>query len=202
MPEWIKHPLELEDDTVKLIPLKKEHRDGLLAAASDGNLWELWYTSVPSEATIDRYIATALDQKEKGEEYPFSVIDAQSGKIIGCTRFYGMQPQHKRLEIGYTWYAKSVQRTGVNTACKRLLLGYAFEKLECIAVQIVTDWFNLRSRAAIARLGAKQDGVLRNHRINADGSYRDTVVFSITNSEWHGVKKNLDFKIKTCNASL
>ena len=202
MPEWIKHPLELEDDTVKLIPLKKEHRDGLLAAASDGNLWELWYTSVPSEATIDRYIATALDQKEKGEEYPFSVIDAQSGKIIGCTRFYGMQPQHKRLEIGYTWYAKSVQRTGGNTACKRLLLGYAFEKLECIAVQIVTDWFNLRSRAAIARLGAKQDGVLRNHRINADGSYRDTVVFSITNSEWHGVKKNLDFKIKTCNASL
>ena len=202
MPKWIKHPLELEYETVKLIPLKKEHRDGLLAAASDGNLWELWYTSVPSEATIDRYIATALDQKEKGEEYPFSVIDAQSGKIIGCTRFYGMQPQHKRLEIGYTWYAKSVQRTGVNTACKRLLLGYAFEKLECIAVQIVTDWFNLRSRAAIARLGAKQDGVLRNHRINADGSYRDTVVFSITNSEWHGVKKNLDFKIKTCNASL
>lgn len=202
MSEWIKHPLELEDDTVKLIPLKKQHRDGLLAAASDGNLWELWYTSVPSEATINTYIATALDQKEKGEEYPFTVIDAQSAKIIGCTRFYGVQPQNKRLEIGYTWYAKSVQRTGVNTACKRLLLGYAFEQLECIAVQIVTDWFNLRSRAAIARLGAKQDGVLRNHRINADGSYRDTVVFSITNSEWHGVKKNLEYKTQTYNASL
>ena len=202
MSKWIKHPLELEDDTVKLIPLKKQHRDGLLAAASDGSLWELWYTSVPSEATIDTYIATALDQKEKGEEYPFTVIDAQNGKIIGCTRFYGMQPQHKRLEIGYTWYAKSVQRTGVNTACKRLLLGYAFEQLECIAVQIVTDWFNLRSRAAIARLGAKQDGVLRNHRINADGSYRDTVVFSITNSEWHGVKKNIEYKMQTYNASL
>ena len=202
MSKWIKHPLELGDDTVKLIPLKKQHRDGLLAAASDGNLWELWYTSVPSEATIDTYIATALDQKEKGEEYPFTVIDAQSGKIIGCTRFYGMQPQHKRLEIGYTWYAKSVQRTGVNTTCKRLLLGYAFEQLNCIAVQIVTDWFNLRSRAAIARLGAKQDGVLRNHRINADGSYRDTVVFSITKSEWHGVKKNLEYKMQTYKASL
>ena len=202
MSKWIKHPLELGDDTVKLIPLKKQHRDGLLAAASDGNLWELWYTSVPSEATIDTYIATALDQKEKGEEYPFTVIDAQSGKIIGCTRFYGMQPQHKRLEIGYTWYAKSVQRTGVNTTCKRLLLGYAFEQLNCIAVQIVTDWFNLRSRAAIARLGAKQDGVLRNHRINAYGSYRDTVVFSITNSEWHGVKKNLEYKMQTYKASL
>ena len=202
MSKWIKHPLELGDDTVKLIPLKKQHRDGLLAAASDGNLWELWYTSVPSEATIDTYIATALDQKEKGEEYPFTVIDAQSGKIIGCTRFYGMQPQHKRLEIGYTWYAKSVQRTGVNTTCKRLLLGYAFEQLNCIAVQIVTDWFNLRTRAAIARLGAKQDGVLRNHRINADGSYRDTVVFSITNSEWHGVKKNLEYKMQTYKASL
>ena len=202
MSKWIKHPLELGDDTVKLIPLKKQHRDGLLAAASDGNLWELWYTSVPSEATIDTYIATALDQKEKGEEYPFTVIDAQSGKIIGCTRFYGMQPQHKRLEIGYTWYAKSVQRTGVNTTCKRLLLGYAFEQLNCIAVQIVTDWFNLRSRAAIARLGAKQDGVLRNHRINADGSYRDTVVFSITNSEWHGVKKNIEYKMQTYKASL
>ncbi|MEC7783029.1 MAG: GNAT family protein [Bacteroidota bacterium] len=202
MQKWIAHPLELEDDTVKLVPLKREHRDGLLVAASDGSLWELWYTSVPSAETIDAYIVTALEQQEKGEEYPFSVIDAQSGKIIGCTRFYGMQPQHKRLEIGYTWYAKSVQRTGVNTACKRLLLAYAFEQMHCIAVQIVTDWFNLRSRAAIARLGAKQDGVLRNHRINADGSYRDTVVFSITNSEWHGVKKNLDYKMLTYNCGL
>ena len=121
MSKWIKHPLELEDDTVKLIPLKKQHRDGLLAAASDGNLWELWYTSVPSEATIDTYIATALDQKEKGEEYPFTVIDAQSGKIIGCTRFYGMQPQHKRLEIGYTWYADAARRTPINSESKLLL---------------------------------------------------------------------------------
>ncbi|MDP5043459.1 MAG: GNAT family N-acetyltransferase, partial [Leeuwenhoekiella sp.] len=195
MENWIEEELVLKSDTVKLIPLEKTHRDGLLKAASDGKLWELWYTSVPSAANIDAYIETALNQKAKGLEYPFTVFDVNTDTIIGCTRFYTIQPEHRRLEIGYTWYAQSYQRTGVNTHCKYLLLQYAFEQLNCIAVQIVTNWFNLKSREAIARLGAKQDGILRNHRINNDGSFRDTVVFSITETEWMSVKKTLYYKM-------
>jgi len=195
MKNWIEN-LELEGEKVKLIPLEKSHTDELLKAASDGKLWELWFTSVPSEKNIDNYIDHALAQKEKGIEYPFIVVDRNSGKIIGSTRYYNLQVNHRRLEIGYTWYAKSYQRTGVNTQCKVLLLKYAFENLNCIAVQFMTNWHNLRSRTAIARLGAKQDGVLRNHRINADGSYRDTVVFSITEQEWTGVKKSLEYEMK------
>lgn len=195
MKHWIDKILHFKSESVTLIPLKAEHKDGLLKAASDGKLWELWYTSVPDANSIDTYIATALDQKEKGLEYPFTIIDTQTEAIIGCTRFYNLQPEHRRLEIGYTWYAKSYQRTAANTQCKYLLLQYAFEELNCIAVQIVTNWFNIKSREAIARLGAKQDGILRNHRLNADGSYRDTVVFSITESEWMGVKKTLNYKL-------
>lgn len=195
MHSWIPQNTSLSSDTVKLIPLEKTHRDSLLKAASDGKLWELWYTSVPSSKTIDTYIENALSQKEKGIEYPFTVIDLKTDTIIGCTRFYNMQPENRRLEIGYTWYAERYQRTGINTHCKLLLLAYAFQNLKCIAVQIVTNWFNLKSREAIARLGAKQDGVLRNHILNPDGSYRDTVVFSITEGEWLGVKKSLEYKL-------
>jgi RimJ/RimL family protein N-acetyltransferase len=195
MNNWI-DKLELEGDKVKLIPLEKAHTDALLTAASDGKLWELWFTSVPSPKNIGHYIAHALNQKQKGIEFPFVVIDKQSGELIGSTRYYNIQPEHRRLEIGYTWYAKKYQRTGVNTECKALLLRHAFEDLNCIAVQLMTNWHNLASRVAIQRLGAKQDGVLRNHRLNADGSYRDTVVFSITNQEWSGVKKSLEYEIK------
>jgi RimJ/RimL family protein N-acetyltransferase len=177
--------------------LEKSHKEDLLKAAADGNLWELWYTSVPSEKNIDDYINHALTQKEDGIEYPFTVIDKATNAIIGSTRFYSIQPEHRRLEIGYTWYAKKHQRTGVNTECKLLLLQYAFENLNCIAVQFMTNWHNIRSRTAIARLGAKEDGVLRNHRINADGSYRDSVVFSITEQEWLSVKKSLEYVLKT-----
>jgi len=126
-------------------------------------------------------------------------LDKNNGDIIGSTRYYNVQPEHRRLEIGYTWYAKKYQRTGVNTECKYLLLQYAFENLNCIAVQFLTNWYNLPSRAAIARLGAKQDGVLRNHRLNADGSYRDTVVFSITEQEWTSVKKSLNYGMEKYN---
>ena len=195
MKPWIPNALVLSGDTVKLVPLEKNHKAGLLQAASDGNLWELWFTSVPDKNTIDAYLEKALSQKEKGIEFPFTVIDVNTNTIIGCTRFYNMQPENRRLEIGYTWYAKSHQRTGVNSNCKLLLLQYAFEELDCIAVQLITNWFNIKSREAIARLGAKQDGVLRNHSINKDGSYRDTVVFSITETEWSGVKKNLQLKL-------
>tara|TARA_R110002051_G_scaffold143507_8_gene216547 strand:- start:3315 stop:3914 length:600 start_codon:yes stop_codon:yes gene_type:complete len=198
MENWIDN-ITLIGDKVKLIPLTLSHKEDLLKAAADGNLWELWYTSVPSEKTIDDYITTALKQKELGIEFPFTVIDMVSNQIIGSTRFYSLQPEHRRLEIGYTWYAKKYQRTGINTECKLLLLKYAFENLNCIAVQFMTNWHNLRSRTAIARLGAKEDGVLRNHRINTDGSYRDSVVFSITEQEWFGVKKTLEYEIKKHN---
>lgn len=198
MKNWIEE-LELNGEKVKLIPLQISHKEELLKSAKDGKLWELWHTSVPSSETIDEYIDFALQQKVKGIGYPFSVINKESGEIIGTTRYYGIQPEHKRLEIGYTWYAKQYQRTGINTECKFLLLSYAFEHLDCIAVQFMTNWHNLRSRTAIARLGAKQDGVLRNHRLNKDGSYRDSVVFSITNQEWKNVKKSLEYEMNKYN---
>ncbi|AWW30830.1 GNAT family N-acetyltransferase [Echinicola strongylocentroti] len=176
---------------ITLIPLQPSHKAGLITAASDGSLWELWYTSAPSAETMDMYISEALQQLEDQTSLPFVVVDNKTQKIIGCTRFMNVTAKHKRLEIGSTWYAKSAQRTGINRECKYLLLSHAFEKLGCICVQFKTDWFNQTSRNAIARLGAKQDGILRNDRLNADGTYRDTVVFSIINQEWHGVKKSL-----------
>ncbi len=195
MKTWLKN-IELEGQIVKLVPLEKSHKKGLLKAAADGKLWELWFTSVPSPKNIDDYIEHALNQKQNGSAFPFVVLDKESGDIIGSTRYCNVHPEHRRLEIGYTWYAKKYQRTGVNTECKYLLLKYAFEDLKCIVVQFLTDWHNLRSRAAIIRLGAKQDGVLRNHRLNADGSYRDSVVFSITEREWVGVKKSLRYAMQ------
>ena len=198
MGNWIEK-IELEGKKVKLIPLEKSHKIGFLKAATDGKLWEMWFTSVPSEKNIDNYIEHALIQKQNGAEFPFVVLDKKNGNIIGSTRYYNIQPEHRRLEIGYTWYAKKNQRTGINTECKYLMLKYAFDDLNCIAVQFLTNWHNLPSRKAIARLGAKQDGVLRNHRLNADGSSRDTVVFSITEQEWPGVEKTLNYEMEKYN---
>ncbi len=195
MKNWI-DDLTLEGGRVKLVPLERAHKTALVKAATDGKLWELWYTSVPSADTVDQYVDRAISQRESGKEYPFVVIDKDSGAIVGSTRYYSIQPEHRRLEIGYTWYAQSHQRTGINAECKFLMLRYAFEVLDCIAVQFMTNWHNLRSRKAIERLGAKQDGVLRNHRLNADGSVRDTVVYSITSLEWAGVKKSLFYDLK------
>ncbi|GGF28303.1 GNAT family N-acetyltransferase [Echinicola rosea] len=192
---WLES-VSLTGKKVSLVPLRPSHKAGLVAAATDGNLWELWYTSVPSQMTIDSYIEKALQEKSAHTSLPFVIIDNQSEKIIGCTRFCNAEAKHKRLEIGYTWFAKSAQRTGLNRECKYLMLTHAFEKLECICVQFKTDWFNQNSRNAIARLGAKQDGILRNDRLNADGTYRDTVVFSIIKQEWHGVKKSLLYQLK------
>ncbi len=196
MKKWL-NKIELEGKLVKLVPLTEKHREALLLAASDGSLWDLWYTSVPSEETIDGYIQQALSQKEQGTGYPFVVFHKETGKIIGSTRFCNADRSNRRLEIGFTWYARSHQKTGVNTECKSLLLSYAFDKLNCIAVQFLTNWYNLQSREAIARLGAKQDGVLRNHRINPDGTYRDSVVFSITELEWPNVKKSLELRMNS-----
>ena len=180
---------------MKLIPIDTSHKDGLLKAASNGKLWELWYTAVPSEQTIDQYLEQALKDKDEGTAYPFSVISQVSGEVIGSTRYLNIDKEHRRLEIGNTWYAKSFQRSAVNTECKYLLLEHAFERLNSVAVEFRTHWHNHRSRAAIERLGAKQDGILRNHRIDADGCYRDTVVYSIIESEWPTVKKSLKFRL-------
>jgi RimJ/RimL family protein N-acetyltransferase len=138
----------------------------------------------------------AFDEQKCGKASPFVVIDKSTNNLIGSTRYCNIEPLHRRLEIGYTWYSKSHQRTGVNTECKYLLLSHAFEDLKCIAVEFRTNWFNYASRTAILRLGAKQDGILRNHRIVSEGNYRDTVVFSIIESEWNIVKKSLEFEMK------
>ncbi|MEH0153527.1 GNAT family protein [Limibacter armeniacum] len=188
--------ITLDGEKVSLSPLNTTHREALMEAAADGKLWELWFTSVPSEEGVDNYILSALKAWENNKAHPFVVKDKQSGKVIGSTRYCNADPDNRRLEIGFTWYAQSYQRTGVNTECKYLLLKYAFEALDCIAVEFKTNWHNHRSKTAIQRLGAKQDGILRNHRINADGSLRDTVIYSITREEWVNVKKSLEYEMK------
>ncbi|WP_045964002.1 GNAT family N-acetyltransferase [Vibrio nigripulchritudo] len=185
--------------TIKLVPLSEAHLSELVLAATDGELWKLWFTSVPSKENINEYISNALEQKSKGLALPFVVVEKSSGKVIGSTRFCNADSVNKRVEVGYTWYSKSFQRTSVNTECKLLLLKHAFETLDAIAVEFRTSWHNQASRAAIARLGAKQDGVLRNHQKLANGGYRDTVVFSIINTEWLSVKESLEFKLATCS---
>lgn len=180
---------------VTLIPLKREHTDALLEASSDGELWKLWYTSAPCTKTIDAYLNQAFSDQDAERALLFAVIDNATQKIIGTTRYCNADNLNHSVEIGYTWYAKSYQRTGVNTECKHLLLTHAFEVLNSIAVEFRTHWHNQASRTAIARLGAKQDGILRNHQKNGEGIYRDTVVFSIIDQEWPAVKKNLEYKM-------
>lgn len=192
---WL-NKIELESKSVKLMPLRMEHAKALVEAATDGHLWELWFTSVPNKDTVKEYISKALIDQDKGLALPFVVLDKASQKIIGTTRYCNADVKNKRVEIGYTWYSKSYQRTSVNTECKILLLSHAFEALKAIAVEFRTHWHNQASRNAIVRLGAKQDGVLRNHQKMPDGSYRDTVVFSIINMEWPAVKAGLLHKLK------
>lgn len=198
MSRWIE-PVTLAGSCALLEPLSQEHLAGIQNAVKDGELWKLWFTSIPSPETAETYIKTALDMREKLGAMPFVVKDKKTKGIIGCTRYFNVDEANQRLEIGYTWYSQSYQRTAVNTECKFLLLGHAFEKLNAIAVEFRTHWHNHRSRAAIERLGAKQDGVLRNHQRMADGTLRDTVVFSIINSEWPTVKKSLSFRLEERN---
>ena len=187
-------PVTLAGTHVRLEPLAMEHAPGLRAALSDGELWRLWYTSVPTPDGLLEYIDTALRGQQAGTELPFVVRDG-AGEIVGCTRYCHVEQANHRLEIGFTWYAQRVQRSALNTEAKRLLLGHAFDELKAIAVEFRTNWFNMRSRAAIARLGAKQDGVLRNASRHPDGSFRDTVVFSIIQSEWPTVRQHLDYQL-------
>lgn len=189
-------PVTLEGRHVRLEPLAHRHVDALQRAAADGALWNLWFTGVPAPEDAASYVDTALAMQAQGVALPFAVRSLASGEIVGSTRYCNVAAADRRLEIGYTWYAASVQRTGVNTETKALLLRHAFEAMRCIAVELRTHWLNHRSRAAIERLGAKQDGVLRNHRLLPDGSYRDTVVFSIIESEWPAVKRHLAFRLE------
>ncbi len=194
MTVWLED-IELKGELITLVPLAKEHRNELLQAATDGKLWRLWFTFAPSAETIDAYIELALSEKIAGKSLAFVVINNKTKKVIGSTRFCHGEKAHRHVEIGYTWYGKSFQRTGVNTECKLLMLTHAFERINAIAVEFRTHWHNHASRHAISRLGAKQDAVLRNHMIEPDGALRDTVVFSIINSEWPTVRKSLNYKI-------
>lgn len=191
--KWFNN-IVLETENVRLIPLKEDHADALTEAAADGELWNLWYTSVPDAENMHSYIAKALSDYEQDKGMAFAVVDKKSDRIIGTTRYTNAAPEHRRLEIGYTWYAKKHHKTHVNSECKLLLLQYAFEELGAIAVEFRTNWHNHTSRNAIQRLGAKQDGILRNHQILSDGTLRDTVVFSIIENEWGSCKKALIFK--------
>lgn len=179
---------------VRLEPLHPEHAAGLRAAASDGKLWELAFTNVPTPDDVEAWLEGALAKQAAGEQLAFTVRDA-TGRIVGSTRYYELLPDTPRLCIGYTWYARSVQRTGLNTEAKLLLLGHAFEALHCASVGFHTSTLNLASRAAIARLGAREEGILRRHLRHRDGTLRDTVCFSILDGEWPAVKAALQAKL-------
>jgi N-acetyltransferase len=188
-------PVRLTGELVTLEPLGPEHHDALIAAASDGRLWEHWYTAVPSPDGMAADIESRLAMQAAGTMLPFVVRRLADGVVVGETTYCNVEAEVPRLEIGYTWTAQSAQRTGVNAESKLLLLTYAFEVLGCLAVEFRTHWHNHQSRTAIARLGAKQDGVLRNHRRMPDGSLRDTVVFSILDSEWPAVRSGLRYRL-------
>lgn len=194
MATWLS-PTTLESNEVCLIPFHLSHRENLLSAAADGNLWELFFTSVPSIKDIDAYLDKIVRETKSGHCLAFSVFHKADNKIIGSTRYCNIDSDNKRLEIGYTWYGLSYQKTRVNTECKILLLEYAFEQLNCIAVELRTHGENHNSQRAIERLGAKKDGVLRHHKYDKVGNLRDTVVYSILAQEWLSIKQNLKSKL-------
>ncbi len=190
---WRDQPV-LEGDHVTLRPMERADGPAIVEAASDGRLWELFYTSVPSHETIEAYLDSAEAEIGYGRAMPFVVIDKAKGHVVGATRYMRMKAEAKRLEIGTTFYAQSAQRSPINTEAKQLLLSHAFEVMGCMCVQFRTDAFNFASQRAIERLGAKRDGVLRNHSI-MDGRNRDTVSYSIIANEWEGVKRNLQMRL-------
>jgi N-acetyltransferase len=184
-------PTTLEGHGVRLEPLEARHEPELITAVNDGRLWELWYTVVPEPEKMTKYIADALAGHAAGTMLPWAVRELSTGKVIGSTRYHDVVAPIDRVEIGYTWYAKSWQRTKVNTACKLLLFTHAFETMGCAVVGLRTDNFNLRSQRAIEALGAKKDGVLRHHQMRRDGTARDSVMYSVLASEWRDVKRHL-----------
>jgi RimJ/RimL family protein N-acetyltransferase len=190
---WLE-PVVLRGAYARLEPLSQNHRDGLAEAVQDGEMWKLWYTSVPSADGMRKEIDRRLGLQASGAMLPWTVFDAD-GRIAGMTTYMNVDAPNRRVEIGSTWYAKRVQRSAVNTQCKLLLLTHAFEKLDCIAVEFRTHFFNHQSRRGIERLGARQDGILRSHQIAPNGTLRDTVVYSIIASEWPTVKAHLDYQL-------
>ena len=184
-------PVTLEDRNVRLEPLSLAHEAGLRASAADGALWNIRVTSVPEPEQTCQYIEDALAMRDAGNRFAFAVIEASTGKVLGTTSYHDILPAVKRVEIGYTWYAKRCQRTHVNTACKLLLMAHAFDTLGCHVVGWRTDNFNFASQAAIERLGAKKDGIIRGHALRRDGTIRDTVMYSLRSGEWPEVKAQL-----------
>ncbi|KKW69247.1 GCN5 family acetyltransferase [Lampropedia cohaerens] len=178
------HPVTLCRHGVRLEPLERSHEQGLRAAAADGQLWQLRVTSVPEPENTLAYIEAALLAREQGHRFAFAVIDQRNGNVLGTTSYHDILPAVRRVEIGYTWYAASAQRTHVNTTCKLLMLEHAFETLQCLVVGWRTDNFNYASQRAIERLGAKRDGIIRGHALRRDGTIRDTVMYSLTAFEW------------------
>ena len=189
-------PPLLTGSLVHLAPLRINHLSGLTAAVQDGELWKLWYTSVPEPEKMEEEIARRLALQNAGSMMPFTVVEQTTGRIVGMTTFMHMDRANRRVEIGSTWYARSVQRTGLNTEAKWLLLTHAFERMLCIAVEFRTHFFNLESRRAIERLGAKLDGILRNHSVARNGTLRDTCVYSILASEWPAVRGHLEWQME------
>jgi len=189
------HPVTLERDGVRLEPMMPQHADGIAAAAADGELWNLWYTSVPEPVQVSKYIADGLAGQANGTMLPWVVRELSSGHIVGSTRYHDIMPGSDRVEIGYTWYGSSWQRTRINTVCKLLLLTHAFDTLGCKVVGLRTDNFNLASQRAIEALGAKKDGVIRHHMARRDGTARDTVIYSILVAEWRDVRRHLELRL-------
>ena len=187
-------PVTLRGHHVRVEPLSPAHEAGLVDAVKDGELWRLWYTFIPPPERMAAEIARRLDLQAKGSMTPFTVFDAD-GRIAGMTTYMNVDAVHQRVEIGSTWYAARVQRSPLNTECKRLLLAHAFDTLDCIAVEFRTHRFNLQSRRAIERLGAQLDGILRSHQRASDGTLRDTAVYSITAVEWPAVRNHLDWQL-------
>jgi RimJ/RimL family protein N-acetyltransferase len=188
--------LQLTGSLAILNPLATHHGEGLLAAAADGQLWDLSVTVVPGPATIDAYVARAISDRAEGTAVPFTIVERKSGHIVGSTRYWKIDPINRKLEIGHTWLAHSAQRTGINTEVKYLMLRHAFEALDRVRVQFTTDVLNARSREAILRLGAKEEGIIRHERIMPDGRKRDSVRFSIIDAEWPAVKARLENRLE------
>ena len=189
-------PITLEGQHVRLQPLTHAHADALVTAASDGELWNTTVTVIPDSASVTSYIEAALTGQSLGKELPFVIINKSSNEVVGTTRFYEIRPDDRAAAIGYTWLARRAQRTPINTEAKLLLLTHAFEIWQCMRIELITDVLNGQSRAAILRLGAKQEGILRKHLILHSGRSRDSVVFSIIDSEWPEVKASLIAKLQ------
>lgn len=187
-------PITLHGQHARLEPLSHAHREGLMEAVKDGELYTIWYTAIPSPENVAKEIDRRLGLQAAGSMLPFTVFDA-AGKIVGQTTYMNIDAANRRVEIGSTWYAKSAQRGPLNTQCKLLLLTHAFETLNCIAVEFRTHFFNHQSRRAIERLGAKLDGILRSHQVAPNGTLRDTVVYSVTAAEWPTVKAHLNYQL-------